>query len=583
MRLIYSTLALALLSIGPARADKIDDVIQAEMQRRQIPGLSLAIVDGGKIVKVKSYGVIEKGSKKAVTPQTLFQAGSVSKPVAALALLHLVDQGKLSLDEDVNLKLKSWKVPESEYTQQKKTSLRTILSHSAGLTVHGFGGYAKGTPVPTLVQVLNGTPPANSAAVVVNIYPGKQTRYSGGGYTVAQQLAQDVSGQSFPDLMQSSVLGPLGMTHSTYQQPLPADKHALAATGHDNTRRKVAGDWHTYPEMAAAGLWTTPTDLAKMALGMQAMLHPRVNGKAKNKPVLSGSMAQQMLTPQSEQAGLGFFLKPPQEFGHGGRNEGFDTQFTATRDTGQAAVIMINTNDNSGMMSRIIAAISSQYRWPGSSAPAASKGAQVKLADAVLDRYNGYYEVGDGNLLPLARNGSQLQTYADGLPDESFTALSELRFVASSGQSELSFVPDNKQQGMVLIQNARGHNQKMDRISPLLKSLKPKAEQASARSEGIKATLLALAQGGPAISQAPLLAPNAKTDFKGATMSEFANLTGLSLLYEADVHLTRHNTLVSKILGCKMQLSKPAAGNGEFVLVYLTAEGLLADLDVVSE
>ncbi len=584
MRFIYASIALTFMAIGPAHADKIDDVIQAEMQRRQIPGLSLAIVEGGKIVKAKAYGVTEKGSKVAVTPNTLFQAGSVSKPVAAMAALHWVEQGKLGLDEDVNSKLTTWKVPATEYTREKKTTLRSILSHSAGLTVHGFGGYAKGAPVPGLVQVLNGAAPANSAPIVVDIYPNGQIRYSGGGYTVMQQLLLDVTGQPFPALMQNSVLGPLGMTHSTYQQPLPADKHAQAALGHDNTRRKVAGGWHTYPEMAAAGLWTTPTDLAKLALGMQAMLHPNPDAKANAKSVLSSSMAQQMLTPQSEQAGLGFFLKPPQEFGHGGRNEGFDTQFTATRDSGQAAVIMINTNDNSGMMGRIIAAISSQYQWPGSSsAPLASKTPRVKLANAVLERYNGYYEVGNGNLLPVARNGKLLQTYSDGLPDETWAPASELRFVATQGQSELSFVPDEQQSGMVLIQNARGHNQKMDRISPLLKALKPKTGSASARIDAIKNTLLALAQGGAAISQAALLAPNTQADFKNSTMSEFANLTGLSLLYEGDVRLTRHNTQVNKILGFKMQWSQTAAGSGEYVLVYLTAEGLMADLDVVTQ
>ncbi len=584
MRFIHASIALTCTALGHAHADKIDDVIQAEMQRRQIPGLSLAIVDGGKIVKMKAYGVIEKGSKVAVTPNTLFQAGSVSKPVAAMAALHWVEQGKLDLDEDVNSKLTTWKVPASEYTREKKTTLRGILSHSAGFTVHGFGGYAKGAPLPGLVQVLNGEVPANSAPIVVDIYPNGQTRYSGGGYTVMQQLLLDVTGQNFPDLMQSSVLGPLGMTHSTYQQPLPTEKHAQAALGHDNTRRKVAGGWHTYPEMAAAGLWSTPTDLAKMALAIQTMLHPGPDAKASDKSVLSSTIAQQMLTPQSGQAGLGFFLKPPQEFGHGGRNEGFDTQFTATRDSGQTAVIMINTNDNSGMMGRIIAAISSQYQWPGSgSAPLASKTLRVKLANAVLERYNGYYDVGDGSLLPVARNASLLQTYSDGLPDETYAARSDVRFVATEGQSELNFVPGDQQHGMVLIQNARGHNQKMDRISPLLKGLKPKAGSANARTEAIKNTLLALAQGGAAISQAALLAPNAQADFKNSTMSEFANLTGLSLLYEGDVRLTRHNTQVNQILGFKMQWSQPTAGSGAYVLVYLTAQGLMADLDVVTE
>ncbi len=181
------------------------------MQKRRIPGLSLAIIQDGKIVKATGYGMTEKGGDAPVTTSTLFQAGSISKSVAGLGALRLVEQGKLTLDEDVNTRLVTWKVPENAFTKEKKVTLRGLLSHTAGLTVHGFPGYATDEPVPTIVQVLDGAKPANTRPIRVDVPPGSKWRYSGGGYTVMQQMIIDVTGKPFPPFMQESVLGPLGM------------------------------------------------------------------------------------------------------------------------------------------------------------------------------------------------------------------------------------------------------------------------------------------------------------------------------------------------------------------------------------
>ena len=163
-------------------------------------------------------------------------------------------------------------MPENEFTKDKKVTLRGILSHSAGLTVHGFPGYAVAGPVPTLVEVLDGAKPANTGAIRVNVVPGSLWRYSGGGFTVMQQMIIDATGKPFPEFMRETVLAPLGMTSSTYEQPLPADRQSHAATGHYPDGRPVAGKWHVYPEMAAAGLWTTAPDLARFAIGVQRAL-----------------------------------------------------------------------------------------------------------------------------------------------------------------------------------------------------------------------------------------------------------------------------------------------------------------------
>ena len=265
-------------SPGP---DAIDDVVRAEMQKRQIPGLSLAIIQDGKIVKAKGYGVTEKGGEAPVTASTLFQAGSISKSVAALGALRLVEQGKLALDEDVNAKLITWKVPENEFTREKKVTLRGLLSHTAGLTVHGFPGYATDEPVPTLVQVLDGEKPANTPPIRVDILPGSKWRYSGGGYTVMQQMMIDVTGKPFPQFMQEAVLGPLGMNgRARSSSRCPPRRRSSRRPGTYRDRSLVKGRWHIYPEMAAAGLWTTPSDLARFAIGVQEAVGGQVRQDA---------------------------------------------------------------------------------------------------------------------------------------------------------------------------------------------------------------------------------------------------------------------------------------------------------------
>jgi CubicO group peptidase (beta-lactamase class C family) len=358
---IFSIAYLLRAGVVPAQADEVDDLISKRMHERQITGLSLAIIQDGKIIKAQGYGFTDKSDKTAVTASTLFQAGSVSKSISALGVLRLVDLGRLSLDEDVNVKLRTWKVPENEFTKDEKVTLRRILSHSAGLTVHGFPGYAVGSSRPTLVQVLDGQKPANTAAIRVDFVPGSDWRYAGGGYTVMQQLLIDVTGQPFPEFMQQTVLNPLGMTNSTFEQPLPNDMATATATGYFANGTEVRGRWHIYPEMAAAGLWTTASDLARFAIGIQQSLTGESN------PVISPIMTRLMLTVQKDHDGLGVFITnsgKALQFDHGGRDAGFDAEMKACAETGQGAVIMINANDDSGVCQEIIKAIAKEYHWP---------------------------------------------------------------------------------------------------------------------------------------------------------------------------------------------------------------------------
>jgi CubicO group peptidase (beta-lactamase class C family) len=244
--------------------------------------------------------VLAAGSNEPVAPETLFQTASIGKPVVAAAALHLIEQGLLDLDADVNQSLESWQVHENPFTADEKVTLRRLLSHSAGVTVEAFRGYAQGEEIPDLRQILDGAPPANSPPVQIEIAPGTQQRYSGGGYMVVQQLIEDVTGDPFPETMQDFVLEPLGMDSSTFTYPLPDHLKHSAAAGHRSDGSPIPGGWHTYPEMGSgASLWSTPTDLANFAIGLMNSYNGQPGG------VLSQDMAREMLTPQIDSRGLG--------------------------------------------------------------------------------------------------------------------------------------------------------------------------------------------------------------------------------------------------------------------------------------
>jgi CubicO group peptidase (beta-lactamase class C family) len=216
------------------------------MKEFNVPGLSIAVIHEGKIEWARGFGVRSLGGPPVIA-DTMFQAGSISKPLAAMAALRLVQQGKLSLDADVNTYLTSWKLPSDPVTAGKPITLRELLTHTAGMTVHGFPGYGSDDPVPSLVQVLNGEKPANTLAIRSEASPGIKWNYSGGGYTIMQQVLIDVTKEPFPRLLHDSVLAPIGMKHSTYEQPLPQAFQEFAATPYHGDGKPIEGGAHTYP------------------------------------------------------------------------------------------------------------------------------------------------------------------------------------------------------------------------------------------------------------------------------------------------------------------------------------------------
>jgi CubicO group peptidase (beta-lactamase class C family) len=324
--------------------------ITERMVRYHVPGVSVAVIDNWRIVWARGFGVTDFAGRNLVDTATLFLAGSISKPVFASGALTLVEQGTLALDEDVNARLTSWKLPASDFTKAAPVTLRGILSHTAGLSVWGFPGYDVHAPLPTVPQVLDGAKPANTGAVKSFRAPGAGWMYSGGGYTVAQLLATDATGESFPALMQRLVLGPMGMKASSYEQAMSPARAALTAAGHETQDVVVPGRYHLYPEMAAAGLWTTPSDLARWAITVA-----RAARGERGLP-LSPATARLMLTPavtlppafasaMSPQWGLGVALGGAGDslvFSHGGRDEGFVATLLMHPATGRGLVIMTN-------------------------------------------------------------------------------------------------------------------------------------------------------------------------------------------------------------------------------------------------
>ena len=315
--------------------------IKELMDRFHVPGVSIAVVKDFQIHWVKAYGIADVETGQEVDTETLFQAASISKPVNAMAILKLAQDGKLSLDQDINSILKTWKLPESPFDQDQPVTPRMLASHTSGLgDGFGFPGYEPSQTLPTIEQILNGEKPSNVGSVSLVRKPLKAFHYSGGGVTILQLAINNLTGRPYSEILRDYVLAPVGMTHSTFEQPLPPERDKNAARAHSGDGKAMGAKWHVYPEQAAAGLWTTPTDLAKFAIEVQKSLRNEANN------VLSQPMTNEMLSP----VGVGDFavgfetMKKGQGwyFQHGGSNWGFMCTLRAHKVKGYGYAIMTN-------------------------------------------------------------------------------------------------------------------------------------------------------------------------------------------------------------------------------------------------
>jgi CubicO group peptidase (beta-lactamase class C family) len=420
------------------------------------PGVTVAVINEGKVEWARGYGLLKVNGQQRVTTETMFQAASISKTFTAIAALQLVEKHKLNLDEDVNIKLSTWKIPESDLTKTEKPTLRRVLSHTAGLSVGGFLGYTIGQPVPTLQQLLNGEKPANTPPVRINMVPGLKFSYSGGGYEVLEQLLIDVSGTSFTDLMQP-ILKKLRMSRSTFISPSAGDSDV--ASGHFPNGKEIEGGWFMHPQLAAAGLWSTPTDLAQLVIEIQK------SNEGKSNRLLSRDMTKLMVTPQIENIGLGVMVEgqgPSARFISGGSNVGYKSYAVGYLQTGQGAVVMTNSENGGQLAFEILRIISAEYGWPDYRP---KERLISKSNPATYDDYVGQYVLGvPGPPVIITREGDKLISQGPQQPKAELLPESPNTFFLREVDASFTFVRDEKGQVVEVIIRRGGRDYKAKRI-----------------------------------------------------------------------------------------------------------------------
>jgi CubicO group peptidase (beta-lactamase class C family) len=360
--IVYLLLFVSLTFSQTAPAPLDAGTVQALLTQFKVPGVSIAVIKDFKIESAKAYGLADVENSTPVTTDTLFQAASISKTIAAMASLKAVQEGRFKLDQDVNTILKSWKLAGGEFTKDRPVTPRSLMSHTSG-TGDGFGfpGYSPNMPIPTVVQILEGEQPSNRRKVRLERPPMTGFKYSGGAVMIEELALTDAVGKPFGEIAREWVLNPIGMTNSTYEQPLPASREKQAARAHDRNGLRMGDPWHVYPEHAAAGLWTTATDLAKFLIEVQKSLLGQSNR------VLSQTMMQEMVTPVGVGPfAVGFSVEKKGEgwyFMHSGSNWGFQCDMLAHRVKGYGLVVMTNGDNGGALIRELERRIQEENKW----------------------------------------------------------------------------------------------------------------------------------------------------------------------------------------------------------------------------
>ena|SRR5690606_1490068 len=331
------------------------------MKALNVPGVSITVFDNNEILWSKGFGKKNKETGEDVSENTIFQAASISKPVASVAAFKLIEKNKFSLDEDVNSKLIRWKVPNNKFTQNEKVTPSRIMSHTSGLSTSGFQGYCQKDSIPTLIEILQGSEITNSEPIRVVQKPGESELYSGGGMEVLQMLMEDVSGEEFSQLLNDLVLNPTGMKSSSFKYPLPETLRNLTSNGYDDEGNVVCGGYHIYPEKAAAGLWTTPSDLARFMIALGKSY------RGEDTSLLKQSSAQTMMTRVPNAGGIGVGIDGEGmafRFRHTGGNAGFTCYAVSFATSGRGVVIMTNSDNGFPLIHEIVRTVAREYGWP---------------------------------------------------------------------------------------------------------------------------------------------------------------------------------------------------------------------------
>jgi CubicO group peptidase (beta-lactamase class C family) len=372
--------------------------IEELMERFNVPGVSVAVIRDFDVHWAKGYGVADVETGEPVDTETMFQVASISKPVAAMGVLKAVQDGVFALDDDINEILTSLQLETGEFTRERPVTPRTLTSHTSGLgDAFGFPGYDPAGPIPTVIQILEGEPPSNTRPLFMERPPMSLMEYSGGGVTLMQQALADAREKPFEEILRDDVLLPIGMHNSTYENPLPPERDRNAARAHDRDGKSRGAKWHVYPEMAAAGLWTTAADLARFAIEVQK------SAIGESNKVLSRSMVQEMLTPVGVgDFAVGFGIQKIGQgwyFRHDGGNWGFQADLVAHKVHGYGLSIMTNSDQGFAVMQELRQRVERAYEWDSVASPA-PRGYDppleleaIELPPEVLDDYVGEYQL----------------------------------------------------------------------------------------------------------------------------------------------------------------------------------------------
>ncbi len=439
-----------------------DLTITELMTRFNVPGVSIAVIRDHQIHWAKGYGIADVATGAKVDTGTMFQAASISKPVAAMAVLRAVQDGLFTLDTDINSILTSWKLDGGEFTKDRPVTPRMLTSHTSGLgDGFGFPGYAPTDSVPTVVQMLGGHKHSNVGVLFMERPPMTLMEYSGGGVTLMQQALSDARKRPFADIMRDGVLQPLGMTRSTFEQPLPASFDRNAARAHSREGKAMGAKWHIYPEQAAAGLWTTPSDLARFVIEVQ-----RASAGQSSK-VLSRALVNEMLTPVGvgdyavgfaiEKMGQGWY------FAHGGSNWGFRGTLLAHKVKGYGLVIMTNADQGSAVAGELSRRIQRAYEWDSFAEPA-PRGyrppvarTEITVAESVLRPYVGEYQLAPQFSITITLEDGRLQAQPTGQAKVTLFAEAPDRFFLRVVNAQVTFTkaPSGEVTGLILHQGGR--------------------------------------------------------------------------------------------------------------------------------
>lgn len=407
--------------------------LSERMKHYNVAGLSVAVIDNYQIAWAKGYGYADKKEGRKVTTSTMFEPGSISKSLNAVGILYLAQQGKLDLYQDINQYLVNWKFPYDTVSHGKKITTAQLLSHTAGLSVHGFPGYQRDSVIAVVTDILDGRAPSNTEAVRSLAEPGTGPRYSGGGTLITQQMLTDLTKQPYEQYMYERVLRPLGMTNSSYNHPPAISQRKNLATGYKSNGNEVPGKYFVYPEKAAAGLWTTPTDICRYILEMQQAYH------GKSSKVLNQEMVKLHVTPYKNDVAMGTFQQVrngEKYFDHTASNEGFSGLFIAGLTNGKGAAIFVNSDDAT-IAFELINSIALAYNWTGFRKP--EEITTVVVNDTLASKYIGEYIL-DGFLSEIKKEKDGLYLWTDGINSKMyFTSTTEFRNIELGGTKTFTF------------------------------------------------------------------------------------------------------------------------------------------------